>query len=115
VWTERENDVVAVESKLLEHLTTKKAEFSLTYEALAPPKSHPCWWEVYKEAKEGTEGQLGRAQLVKHYFGLNEFRQRNPECPTLTLLYLFWEPLNWSEFGECKKHRGRKWQPSLKP
>ena len=105
VWIERENDVVAVESKLLEYLDPKKAEFAPTYEGLAPPKSDPCWWEVYKESKEGTEAHLDRAQLVKHYFGLNEFRQRHPECPTLTLLYLFWEPLNWSEFGECKKHR----------
>jgi len=105
VWIERENDVVAVESKLLEYLSPKKPEFSPTYEGLAPPKSDPCWWEVYEEAKKGTEGYLDRAQLIKHYFGLNEFRHRHHECPKLTLLYLFWEPLNWSELGECRKHR----------
>lgn len=105
VWIERENAIVAVESKLLEYLTPKASEFSPTYEGLAPPKTDPCWWGVYEEAKKGTEGHLDRAQLIKHYFGLNEFRHRHPECPRLTLLYLFWEPLNWSELGECRKHR----------
>jgi hypothetical protein len=105
VWIERGDGVVAVESKLLEYLSPKKPEFSPTYKALAPPKSDPCWWGVYEEAKKGTEGRLDRAQLIKHYFGLNEFRHRHRECPKLTLLYLFWEPLNWSELGECRKHR----------
>jgi hypothetical protein len=105
VWIERENDIVAVESKLLEYLTPKAPEFSPTCEGLAPPKTAPCWWGAYEEAKKGTEGHLDRAQLIKHYFGLNEFRHRHPECPKLTLLYLFWEPLNWSELGACRKHR----------
>jgi hypothetical protein len=105
VWIEFENEVLAVESKLLEYLTPKKPEFSLRYESLAPPKSDPCWWSAYQEAKTGTVQHLDRAQLVKHYFGLNEFRQRHPECPTLTLLYLFWEPLNWQDLEECRQHR----------
>ena len=105
VWIERENAIVAVESKLLEYLTPKTPEFSPAYEALAPPKTDPCWWGVYEEARKGTEGHLDRAQLIKHYFGLNEFRHRYPERAKLTLLYLFWEPLNWSGLGECRKHR----------
>jgi len=105
VWIERQNDVVAVESKLLEYLVPKRAEFSPTYKGLAPPKCDPCWWEMYDQASEGTESHLDRAQLIKHYFGLNEFRRSHPECPTLTLLYLFWEPLNWTEIGECTEHR----------
>ncbi len=105
MWIEREHDFVGVESKLLEYLTPKKPEFSPTYEGLAPPKTDPCWWRVYEEAKKGAEGHLDWAQLIKHYFGLNEFRHRHHECPKPTLLYLFWEPLNWSELGECRKHR----------
>lgn len=53
VWIEREDAIVAVESKLLEYLTPKTPEFSPTYEALAPPKTDPCWWGVYEEAKKG--------------------------------------------------------------
>jgi hypothetical protein len=105
VWIERENDVVAVESKLLEYFAPKTPEFSPTYERLAPPKSDQSWWKAYKEAKKGKKGHLDRAQLMKHYFGLNAFRQRHSERPGLTLLYLFWEPLNWSEFEECTEHR----------
>jgi hypothetical protein len=37
------------------------------YERLAPPKSDSYWWRVYEEAKRGTEQDLGRAQLIKHY------------------------------------------------
>lgn len=105
VWIERENDVVAVESKLLEYLDPKKAEFARAYEGLAPPKCDPCWWEVYKQANKGTEGHLDRAQLIKHYFGLNRFQTDHPECPQLTLLYIFWEPLNWPDVEECRQHR----------
>ena len=105
VWIERDRDFVAVESKLLEYLTPKKPEFSSAYDRLAPPKSDPYWWQVYEEAKQGSKQYLDRAQLIKHYFGLNRFREQNPETTELTLLYIFWEPLNWSEFGECKKHR----------
>jgi hypothetical protein len=105
VWIERGHDVVAVESKLLEYLTPKKPEFSPAYDRLPPPQSDPYWWRVYEEAKKGTEQHLDRAQLVKHYFGLNKFRTDHPECPEPTLLYVFWEPLNWHDVEECRKHR----------
>ena len=105
VWIERGHDVVAVESKLLEYLTPKKPEFSPAYDRLAPPKSDPYWWRVYEEAKKGTEQHLDRAQLVKHYFGLNKFREDHPEGPEPTLLYIFWEPLNWQDVDECRQHR----------
>ena len=105
VWIQRGHDVVAVESKLLEYLRPKKPEFSRAYDRLAPPKSDSHWWRVYEEAKKGTEQHLDRAQLVKHYFGLNNFREKNPEGPEQTLLYIFWEPLNWLDVKECRQHR----------
>jgi len=95
VWIEFGDDVIAVESKLLEYLIPKKPEFSPAYDKLAPPKSDPYWWRVYEEAKKGTEQHLDRAQLIKHYFGLNKFREDRPDCPEPTLFYIFWEPLNW--------------------
>jgi len=104
VWIERDWDVVAIESKLLEYLTQKKPKFSESYERLAPPISESCWWDVYIQAKQGAEQYLDRAQLVKHYFGLNEYRKKNQQIH-ITLLYIFWEPLNWSELEVCKQHR----------
>ena len=105
VWIDRDEDVVAVESKLLEYLTPMKPNFSSVYDRLAPPKSDACWWRVYEKAKEDTGQHLDQAQLVKHYFGLNEFRKKNPHGPKPTLLYIFWEPLNWQDVYECRQHR----------
>ena len=105
VWIEREDDIVAVESKLLEYLVPKHPTFSEAYERLAPPKCETCWWEVYKEARRGpSKGLLDWAQLIKHYFGLNEHLKKNPQA-SLTLLYIFWEPVNWQAVDECKQHR----------
>jgi hypothetical protein len=105
VWIEFGHDIVAVESKLLEYLAPKKPDFSPAYDRLAPPKSDPHWWRVYEETKRGAEQHLDRAQLVKHYFGLNKFRGNHPEGLEPTLLYIFWEPLNWQNVDECGKHR----------
>lgn len=104
VWIDCGNEIIAVESKLLEYLEPKRPSFSGTYEQLAS-KSESCWWRLYEEMKQKPEiHHLERAQLVKHYFGLNKFRVDHPEGPKLTLLYLFWEPLNSKEIGECRKH-----------
>jgi hypothetical protein len=105
VWIDRGRDVVAVESKLLEYFTRKKAEFSVAYEKLAPPNSDPVWWRVYERAKKGEHHHLDQVQLVKHYFGLNKFRKKNAEGAVPTLLYIFWEPLNWQDVEECRQHR----------
>jgi hypothetical protein len=105
VWIEREHDVVAIESKLLEYLTPKKAKFSAAYKRLAPPESDPIWWRVYERAKESGLQYLDQAQLIKHYFGLNELRKKHPEGAVPTLLYIFWEPLDWQDLKECRKHR----------
>jgi hypothetical protein len=105
VWIEHDDGVVAVESKCLEYLTPKKPEFSDAYDRLAPPKSDSCWWGSYEEAKRGPEQHLDRAQLIKHYFGLNKFQKDHPERPEPTLLYIFWEPLNWQDVDECRQHR----------
>jgi hypothetical protein len=104
VWIDRGSGAVAVESKLLEYLTLKLPAFAKTYERLAR-NAEPCWWAVYEQAKEGAAQHLDRAQLVKHYFGLSAYRKRHPDRQ-LSLLYLFWEPLNWDEVAECRRHRG---------
>jgi hypothetical protein len=103
VWIERGGEVVAVESKLLEYLTPKPASFAEAYARLAE-KAEPCWRAVYEQAREGAAQYLDRAQLIKHYFGLRAYRECHPD-QRLSLLYLFWEPLNWVEVAECKGHR----------
>jgi hypothetical protein len=103
-WIDRGQEAVAVESKLLEYLTPKKPNFSDAYERLAP-ECDPIWWNVYEQTNRGKKQHLDRAQLVKHYFGLNEFRKKNPKGPRLTLLYIFWEPLDWQKVPECMQHR----------
>jgi hypothetical protein len=70
VWIERERDIVAVESKLLEYLTPKAPAFSDAYDRLAPPVSEPCWWTAYQRSRTCGRQLLDRAQLQKHYFGL---------------------------------------------
>jgi hypothetical protein len=104
VWIERENDVVAVESKLLEYLTPKKAKFDEIYAQLGP-KTEPAWWKMYQQAKNSPEQHLDRAQLIKHYFGLRDYQNSAQRPLQVTLLYIFWEPLNWQEVEQCKRHR----------
>jgi hypothetical protein len=104
VWIRLDEGSVAVESKLLEYLKPKRAKFSVAYERLAPPNSESCWWDFYRQAKQGAMQHLDRAQLIKHYFGLNKLSAKSPHLK-LALLYIFWEPLNWQEVGECVRHR----------
>ena len=106
VWIERPGETIAVESKMLEYLKPKNAEFAEAYGQLAPPVSEASWWALYDDAKRGAAQHLDRAQLIKHYFGLRKFQsERQTSNVKLTLLYLFWEPLNWNEFEECRRHR----------
>jgi hypothetical protein len=103
VWVERGCEVVAVESKLLEYLSPKLPAFAKTYERLAQD-AEPCWWAVYEQAREGAAQHLDRAQLIKHCFGLSAYRKQHSN-QQLSLLYLFWEPLNCEELAECRRHR----------
>lgn len=105
VWIDRGTDAVAVESKLLEYLEPKIPEFAPAYDRLAPPECEACWWAVCVDSRQGAPQLLDRAQLVKHYFGLNRLKQAEPGAKELTLLYLFWEPVNWTEIAECRQHR----------
>jgi hypothetical protein len=106
IWIDRGDDIVAVESKLLEYLTPKRPVFSKAYEKLAPPLCEPSWWKAFEAAKRDAASlYLDRAQLLKHYFGLNKFRKDARQAVDLTLLYIFWEPLNWQQLRECRQHR----------
>jgi hypothetical protein len=105
VWIEQETGTIAVESKFLEYLAPKLPSFSEAYERLNPPWAESSWWRAYQLAKGAEKGFLDRAQLLKHYFGLRSFQQKSGYQKPLTLLYLFWEPLNRNEFFVFQQHR----------
>ena len=101
--------VVAVESKLCEHLTPgKKAKFQPTYDRVGPT-SHGSWAALYEALKTAPErfSYLDAGQLVRHYFGLakqvSEGRRHAGNRPLL--IYLFWEPADADDQLACRIHR----------
>jgi len=104
VWLESEQEVIAIESKLLEYFEPKKAKFKDKYHRTALPWAESCWWEVFEEAVSAGKRYLDVAQLVKHYFGISNYI-REKSTGSATLLYLFWEPLNWADIAACCQHR----------
>jgi hypothetical protein len=94
--------IVAVESKCTEHLSFHKPWFAPSVVARMQEIGHPSWDARLGDVRaDPVPRHLDRAQLLKHYLGIkNSF----PSQPA-TLLYLFWEPLNWSRFAECAEHR----------
>ena len=62
-----------------------------------------CWWKVLDDAKTAGKRHLDVAQLVKHYFGISNYLRKHGG--NATLLYLFWEPLNWNKVAVCRQHR----------
>jgi hypothetical protein len=104
VWLEREQEVIAIESKLLEYFEPKEAKFKDSYQRTALPWAEPCWWEALEEAKTAKKRHLDVAQLVKHYCGVSNYL-RQKSAVSATLLYLFWEPLNWMDVVVCRQHR----------
>jgi hypothetical protein len=106
VVIDRASELIAIESKLTEHLVKKQPKFTAAYERLAPPAlAESCWWEVYQKAKTGASGYLDVAQLLKHYFGLRKHQQGLKAPKPIRFLYLFWEPLNWADIEVCRQHR----------
>lgn len=97
--------VMGVESKLIETLSKKTAKFSTNkYDKVFQDNSklNPVWRSVYEtlKAREDFYTYLDAAQLVKHYLGLRQkFKERN-----LSLVYLYWEPLNAKKFLTYQKH-----------
>jgi hypothetical protein len=107
--------VVAVESKFLEPLGSKKQALSAKYELpfvgaeSTRPIAGPAWTALYRvvaamkdqKPKERPFRHLDAAQLVKHYLGLKVSFPQQPR----TLVYLYWEPTNAAELPEFIRHR----------
>jgi len=100
---ENDTDVVAVESKFLEHFVQKRPKFTKTYNKDNLPKAEDKWLDLIDRFRNSFSRNLDVAQLIKHYLGLRnaaEYVNHN-----ITLLYLFWEPENTKPFDLFRKHR----------
>ena len=105
VWLQREGEVIAIESKFTEYFAVSRAKYSDAYERKRFPHAEDCWWNVLEDSKTTEKQRLDVAQLVKHYLGLIRHLCTTSEMKTVTLLYLFWEPINSSEVDACIEHR----------
>ena len=95
--------VIAVESKFLEPLQQKPAQFSDQYarpfmgSVDRPRIAEEPWARMYARLRSDpqTYRHLDAAQLVKHYLGLRH------SFATLerTLVYLYWEPANAADLA----------------
>lgn len=103
VVAENDTEIFAVESKFLEYLTPKKPYFAKSYCRENLPQAEECWLEAISKLSSYDKQYLDSAQLVKHYLGIRnqpEFRKKK-----IILLYLYWEPENWSEFEIFRQHK----------
>ncbi|MGD9874296.1 MAG: hypothetical protein AB7T27_08485 [Kiritimatiellia bacterium] len=95
--------VIGVESKFLEFLAPKQPKFTDSYKPENLPQMEDTWWKLMCELKAGPEQYLDAAQLVRHYLGLRN--QPEYKGKKIILLYIFWEPENWMDFPEYRRHR----------
>jgi hypothetical protein len=97
--------VAAVESKFLEILDLKNADFKPRYDGpfRRSPVVEKQWQKVFEELKSEPETykRLDAAQLVKHYLGLKVAYDRRPRV----LLYVYWEPANAEDHKPFVAHR----------
>ena len=97
--------VIGIESKLTEPLSRHRAVFSPKYrENIQDKRRESAWFrEMLLCLEEDPERYdwLDAAQLVKHAYGL---AHTFPDEP-VTLLYLYWEPLNAERFTLFAEHR----------
>ena len=101
--------VLAIESKLCEHLApAKPAEFQASYDtpiALA----HESWRNLYHElrARPNTFAWLGVGQLIRHYLGVStQIKAGGMHAgKSATLAYVYWEPDDADQHDACIAHR----------
>ena len=104
---EKEEKVIAIESKFTEYLKSKKPEFKKIYEEkINDDRRDGKWFKEMQRLnpdKNTTDSYkcLNAAQLIKHAFGLaREFHGKS-----IVLLYLYWEPENADDYENIKTHR----------
>ena len=95
---------VAVAARCTEHLAPRRGQVARAYDRFLDESDElTAWRGQLRELREqpGVYRHLDAAALVKHALALG----RNfPDRP-VTLLYLFWEPLDADAFPEFRRHR----------
>jgi hypothetical protein len=95
--------VIAIESKCIEYLQAKHADFSPSYDTIDDARANSPFFKLIARLRDNADEfrSLDAAQLIKHYLGLTNC------CPNkrITLLYAYWEPRNSAEFAEFNEHR----------
>lgn len=96
-------EVIAIESKLTEFLERKVAAFGASCDTISDWRRHTGWFKEFQALRQSPHNYscLDAAQLIKHFFGL---AHSFPETPC-TLIYLYWEPLDWSDYEKFHCHR----------
>jgi len=96
---------VAVESKFIELLRPKPAEFKPAYRGAIERLAEPSWRDVYESLVRDPSRftRLNAAQLVKHYLGMRYslVEHSRPRA----FVYVFWEPTNVNAVSEFSTHR----------
>lgn len=97
-------DVIAFESKYLEHLTKKPVDFASAYNKNRLPFLSDFWFDLMK-TYSGKVLQLDVAQLIKHSIGLIKYNSSvNDKPKEISLVYIYWTPKNVESFDTFKKH-----------
>jgi len=94
---------LAVESKFLEPLGKKKAEFAESYRCAYAECGDAVLNRAYQSVASGSEAfaYLDVAQLLKHSLGV---LKHSEELPAKVLLYAYWEPTNAVELEPFVSH-----------
>ena len=102
VLPQSEDVVIGIESKFLEPLKLIKPKFSNSYlsKKIAYLWEKP-WKDLFDQAHQWQPSHLDVAQLIKHYLGL---RKQYQDGRQIFLLYIYWKPLNASNFSEYLEH-----------
>jgi hypothetical protein len=98
--------IIGIESKFTEYLKPKKPHFSSSYQRDKLPQAEDQWWGLLEKVRDGSSQYLDTTQLIKHYLGLRCLNNKEGFANhKITLLYLYWEPVNWGDFDVFKNHR----------
>ena len=106
VLLQSHDKVLGIESKCLEYLSPKEASFSSTYDKISDERNRSRWFQYIAVLQENSRlyRHLDVAQLIKHALGLSYTYAGKQQGPP-EILYMFWEPINWKNFDEFKRHR----------
>jgi hypothetical protein len=102
------HEVVAIESKLTEHLTPRHtAQFSPRYSNVVESISHSSWADKYEQLQRNPDyyAFFNAAQIIKHYLGLRADIDGRIAGRDVTLLYLYWEPSDAHKYALFGHHR----------